>query len=147
LFPKLRFFLIQNVYLNFIKVRITGSKANIRMNKEDNNEIFDLQYLKKYANGDENFEKEIIGMFIEQFPKMLNQMRVAHKENNLKELYSIAHRSASHMNFIKVHKIVEDIEAIEKFSKDKTNLDDIPLLLNNIEEHANEAIQLLKEKI
>jgi HPt (histidine-containing phosphotransfer) domain-containing protein len=117
------------------------------MSIDDKNELFDLKYLKQYADGDESFEKEIISMFIEQFPIMVESMRQAHDKNDIKELYSFAHRSASHMNFIRVHSIVEDIETIEKNANEGINLDDIPLLLNNIEEKVKEVISVLKEKI
>jgi HPt (histidine-containing phosphotransfer) domain-containing protein len=61
----------------------------------NNLQTIDFNNLDSIINGDENFKKELIGIFLEQIPVFINNMNQFFIENKLEKLSREAHTAKS----------------------------------------------------
>ena len=61
----------------------------------DNLQSFDIEHLNDISNGDEDFKKELIGIFLEQIPEFVNNMNEFFDEKKFDKLAREAHTAKS----------------------------------------------------
>ncbi|HSH19610.1 MAG TPA: Hpt domain-containing protein [Draconibacterium sp.] len=61
----------------------------------NNLQSIDIEHLNEISNGDENFKKELIGIFLEQIPEFVNNMNQFFGENKFEKLAREAHTAKS----------------------------------------------------
>ncbi len=93
---------------------------------------YDLSFLNKLSNADENFIKDMILTFKRTSPKIVIKMEKYLKDNNYKALGNEAHRLIPGVSFLGAKKIEKDLAKIEKYVNENIKLDEIPSLLKNV---------------
>ncbi len=93
---------------------------------------YDLSFLNKLSNADENFIKDMILTFKRSAPKIVVKMEKYLKSGNYKALGNEAHRLIPGISFLGAKKIEKDLVKIEKYANENIELDKIPPLLRNV---------------
>jgi signal transduction histidine kinase/DNA-binding NarL/FixJ family response regulator/HPt (histidine-containing phosphotransfer) domain-containing protein len=142
-------------YLNIRQLSSSLSEiedCNIFFNNSttDNLEDFDhveLSALKELSNDDEEFEKEIIQFFVENFPKEIESLEAEVNSKNQKQIKFLVHKMKSPLGMFGLKKIKCKLEKIEKNCE--TNIDEALLefqnLCNNLKIIYEEFNSILKE--
>ncbi len=73
----------------------------------------DLNYLREFSGGNEAFEGEIISMFLEQMPKMYNELKQAYNNKNQELVKGYAHKMKSSVGVIGISSLIAILENIE----------------------------------
>ncbi len=106
----------------------------------DKEKKYDLSFLNKISDSDENFIKEMIVTFKNSAPDIVSQMGICVKDKKYSALSKHAHKFISGISFLGVKYIEEDLLKIEDSAKRKTNLDKIPELFENVKKKIDELI-------
>lgn len=75
--------------------------------------LYDLSSLNKISRGNTDFIKKMIGMFNEQVPKSVQEMKEALQQKDFTKLRSIAHKikpAIDNMGITSLHQVIRDIE-------------------------------------
>ncbi|HEY4797669.1 MAG TPA: ATP-binding protein, partial [Bacteroidia bacterium] len=103
--------------------------------------ITNLQYLKSLANGNQQFQNEMIDIFIKENPNEVSNLKKAIDEKNLEKMRASAHAMKSTLPFvgldIPLKKILEDMEA-------SSDLEKIHELFSIVESTCRQAAEELK---
>ena len=110
----------------------------------DNNlQTIDFNSLNSVANNDEDFVKELIGIFLEQIPVFVNNLNELFIQNNLEKLGREAHTAKSSVMIFGMTRTGKLLNQIEFWAEDK-NAQDIGRALKIVEKDLLQAeIELL----
>ena len=104
----------------------------------------DLTYLKDMADGDENFIREIIEIFLRNGPESLVLMREYALSGNHEKLKFVAHKLLPELTFVGILSAIPDVE---KISLESDQMNDLPIALNRVILIINSGIDELRKMI
>lgn len=104
----------------------------------------DLTYLREMAVGDEAFFKEIINIFIEDAPIMLNAIKESAESGDHDQLRLITHKLIPQLTFVGILSAIPDVKEINKESKE---MNDLTERIDRLTKLVNYSIENLKKMI
>lgn len=105
-----------------------------------------LAYLRTLSNGDEGFIKEMLALFIEQTPELLEKMTKYLELKDWKSLGTVAHKMKPSVMFVGLKEIEADLKRVEEYTTERINTENIPIILDKIKQVCVAAIDELKEE-
>lgn len=109
---------------------------------EANNEHIDLTYLKELSNGSNEFILQMISVFMAQTPEAIGDLEKHLDHKDWKALRAVAHKMKPSFSFMGIKELEPVIAAVEEYSKDETNLDELPAMISRIK---NICLESMKE--
>ncbi len=107
--------------------------------------VTNLDYLKELAKGDANFITEMIHIFLEENPEEIKTLELAIFENNYENIKSVSHHMKSTIPFVGIDLLIgKDLVDIEKLATEKTGIEAIKTLFENVKAVCNKAFDELK---
>jgi len=110
----------------------------------EQDKIYDLEYLRELADGDDEFIITMVNYFIENSPGAITRMKEKYKVEDYPELRNEAHKFSSNLNMMGLTEAIEKVEKIEDYAVKSVNLEEVPELLTGIEEICKIAVTELK---
>jgi len=104
----------------------------------------DLSYLKKMANGDDIFLKEMIALFIEDYPVMLKAIKDSAEAGDHDQLMLLTHRLIPQLTFVGILSAIPDVT---KINKDSREMDDLNERIAHLEEILSFSVEYLRKMI
>lgn len=101
--------LLEKIYFNTIETQLDPLKAKVFKSK-----LLNLEYLNKYAEGDQNFVNEMISLFIKTAPKQLKIILKSNDKNDIDTLEKEVHKLKSSLGLLGVDSALECVSFIEK---------------------------------
>lgn len=107
----------------------------------------DLTMLKKMADGNEQFIKDFISLFLETAPASIIGMQKALSEKDWNNLKNLAHKLKPSFNYLGILQLTEATSTIEHNIIKQNEMEVIPELVDQIVEISNIAFTELKKEI
>ena len=85
--------------------------------KDLSSSSYSLDYLEEYANGDKAFIQEIIRFFIDEIPKVIQDLEIAFNKSDLETIRMLAHKTNPQMAIMGLFTGVSLLEKIENNAK------------------------------
>ncbi|RNI28047.1 response regulator [Rufibacter immobilis] len=111
---------------------------------EANGVTVDLTYLKHFANGNTDFMQDILHLFIEQTPGQVQELAIAISAGNWPETRTIAHKIKPSLALVGIQKLEDLNYNIEQSALHLSNLDKLPLLVQQMTTLVNQSIAQLR---
>lgn len=112
----------------------------------ENKRIIDLTYLNEVGEGSTDFLKEMINIFLQEGPLMLEEMNKNLADKNWGALRGTAHKMKSTLDFTGVRVLKETIRNIEMYAKEQINLELLPELVTKVQNVCVKAFDELREE-
>jgi HPt (histidine-containing phosphotransfer) domain-containing protein len=112
-----------------------------------NKKIIDLSYLKQLSNGDNNFIKEMIEVFMVQTPEAMDNLQKHLLNNDWKMVRAVAHKIKPSMAFVGLNDIQKKMNTVEEYAETETHLDELPEMIEEIKVVIDRAMKELKEEM
>ena len=87
--------------------------------------MIDITYLKSLSEGNDDFVNEMLNIFAEDTPLLIQQMKAAVEKEDWKKVSQLAHKYRSPLALLGIKSIEELMNKIEYSAKEKTNLPEI----------------------
>lgn len=107
----------------------------------------DLTMLKKMADGNDQFIKDFITLFLETAPATIMGMQKALSEKDWIQLKNLAHKLKPSFNYLGIMQLTDAAATIEKNVVKQLDMEVIPTLVDQIVEISNIAFTELKNEI
>ncbi len=105
----------------------------------------DLTYLCKRTKANPELMMEMISLYLEQTPELVERMKKGFHEKNWDSLYSAAHKMIPSFSIMGIHKDYEDMaKRIQESADTRQNLDEVEGLVSQIETICSHACLELK---
>jgi len=88
---------------------------------EPKNEIYDSSKLKEVSGDDIDFEKEIIELFLDDFPRQMEKLEDAIRNMNKQDIHFCVHKMKSPLSMLGFTNILERLVEIEKMYDKETS--------------------------
>lgn len=118
--------------------------------KEENSDtqaLYDLSKLVMISRGDKKFIKKMIGLFIDQVPMGISEIKSAYTASDFSKIKSIAHRikpSIDNMGILSIKNEIREIESLAAENKSNSNMYE---LIQTVDKVINQVVDLLKNEI
>lgn len=111
-------------------------------------ETVNLSYLEEISGGDSSFQKELIGIFLNQIPEFMTNMNEFLAKNEIDNLAKEAHTAKSSVLIFMMDETGKTLKQIQLLAENNQT-EQIPLLLENVkkamERASSELTQYLEE--
>ncbi len=122
-------------------VSYTKKKTNI----SENYKYVDLTYIKSIGEGDNNFQNELIDIFKNQIPVLINQLSETLKSKDYKKLGEIAHKAKSSVAMLGIDTLKQDMETLENNAKTGINTEKYTDIVNRFIKISKEVLIEIKD--
>ena len=109
-----------------------------------NRHKIDLSYLQELSQGNKQFEKEMMELFIRQVPADLDLLENALTQNNYKNIQGFAHKIKSSLSIMMLEELREKFILIEKNGHEEHSTESSLNEIHSIKIRLTEVISLLK---
>jgi len=92
--------------------------------------VINLSYLNDIADGDKEFIREILGIFVDQMPGEEIRLREAIAAEDWQMVRNVAHKVKSSTGNLGIKKAYDNFAEIEERAQKKLNLDTLPALID-----------------
>ncbi len=114
-------FNIKDLHSKILKWINQSNETQIKETKDKNSEIMiNLTNLEELGNGDEEFIKQMVVIFLEDVPKYVEEMESLIQEENWEDAGKMAHKMKSSVKVLGADELVEELIKVEKL-KDEQN--------------------------
>jgi len=104
----------------------------------------DLTYLAGIAEGNKEFMKKMINVFLQQTPKMLTDMSTYLEEKKWAELRGVAHKMKPSLDFVGIHALKNTVKNLEKYASELVHLELVPEMVEEVKKTCESAMEELK---
>ena len=108
-----------------------------------NNKPFDLAELDRFSFGDEEFKKELIGIFAEQLPEFMGNLKLYFEKGEWENLAREAHTAKSSVLIFGMHNTGKMLKEIQTLAEVKVTAE-LPQLLQEVISDMKEVLEHLK---
>ena len=108
---------------------------------------FNFERLDAYVGGNEEVKDRLVGIFLRTAPDILKSINDSYKNNDLRTMSFFAHKFKSSIDIFNIEDLKTDIRNLEKFGKEKINLDKIPSLLEKLNQIIPKVIEQINSEI
>ncbi|WP_210490477.1 hybrid sensor histidine kinase/response regulator [Rufibacter aurantiacus] len=125
-----------------------GKEEEIDRSVDQAQEVrIDLSYLENFANGNVEFMRDILRLFIEQTPKLVQELTRAVSLSNWNETRTLAHKIKPSIALVGIRELEDLNNTIEQFALNRTNTEQIPALVQQMVLLVNRSVQQLKKEL
>jgi PAS domain S-box-containing protein len=111
------------------------------------NKLYDLSMVQSVSGGDEGFIKKMVALFIETVPQNMDELVKAVQNENWDQVAKTAHKLKSTVDSMGIKSIRQEIRTVEANAKAKTQVEEIPQLVDKVGSVIHECIGQLKAEI
>jgi len=108
--------------------------------------LYSLDQLKALASGDQAFVDKMVDMFIHMAPESVDRMINALADDNLEDLGAAAHKVKPSIDMMGIVSLKQKIRDLEQWGKNRTNVEMIPGLLDEVINTLNDVVQQLRNR-
>ncbi len=130
-----------------IVIKSTKNIAPKKTNKKIKFKYVNLSYLESIGEDDSEFQNELIKIFKEQIPVLVQQLTENLENKNYTELGAIAHKAKSSVAMLGITELKNDMETLEINTKNKKNIEDYPKLVQRFIDISNEVLLEIKDLV
>ncbi len=102
---------------------------------------YDLSFLKRISNEDQAFILDMLETFRKTAPGIISRMELHIRKKKYDALSREAHRFIPGISFLGAKDLEKELVDIEKYSKNKENVELIPNLIDSVKKNVNTLIQ------
>jgi HPt (histidine-containing phosphotransfer) domain-containing protein len=103
--------------------------------------------VQSVSGGDESFIKKMVALFIETVPQNLEELSKATTAENWDQVAKTAHKLKSTVDSMGIKSIKQEIRTVEANAKQKTQIEEIPALVEKIGAVIHDCIGQLQAEI
>lgn len=106
--------------------------------------LTDLAFFKQNSFGDESLYKELLEIFVNTTPEMVQQLKTAAEHNNFAVMAKTAHKLKSNVQSVGLEKVYLHLNKLEQIEEQPLNKKEIDLLLSEIVDLCGHAVSEVK---
>ena len=138
---------MKNVQPILKKIKISNQKKSKEpTEKRQKNQLFSLSKLKTLSQGSPEFVDNMIQVFITELPESLRLLENHMKNKSYDRIRAVAHIIKPSINIMEIESVETSIQQLEDYASSKTNLEQIPALVQEVIDTCNKTILQLHKR-
>jgi len=108
--------------------------------------LYNLIQLNELSGGNDDFVNKMVQMFIDLAPETLDNINIGLAEGDLDRVGAAAHKIKPSLDMMGIVVLKAKIRALEGNAKNRTNVDDIPNLVEDVSNTLKAVIAQLRAR-
>lgn len=117
------------------------------LEKELAEPVYDLSKLESISRGDQSFMKKVLGIFVDQTPSAVEEIKFTASSGDYETMGKIAHRIKPSLDNLGIKSMYQIIRDIEKYEENGTDPQGLKLQIEQLETTVNTVVEDIKKKI
>ncbi len=113
----------------------TTTEASV---KSSATKLTNLSFLREMSD-DDAFIKEFVTLFLQNIPVSVTDLEEGLRDKDYEKIRMAAHKMKPSLNYVGLKNTYEVVAKIEKFAKEKSNLEDLPAMIKQVSDECNIA--------
>jgi PAS domain S-box-containing protein len=134
------------LYNKIVSLLPEGTKNVISVTKTTKG-LYDFSKLQQISNGNKDFEKKLMGVFVDTVPESLGKLRLACESGNMENLSATAHKLKTTINAMGIEQLKGPIQNLEDSANAKKEIKLVSQLSNQIIDTLEDIVNEFKEKL
>lgn len=131
---------VENEFLSIIS-------NSIMSQKEHKTTMYNLRMLQDISGGNHDFINQMIELFCDQTPKLVNEMQEAYHQKNYVRMGEIAHKIKPSIDQLEITGVKDKIRIVENCGKKNELDDDFDITFTFVADHLNLVVKELGDTI
>jgi HPt (histidine-containing phosphotransfer) domain-containing protein len=110
----------------------------------NSNKLFDLSNLDEMLGGDRQAMLQMVKIFLQATPESLTELNNCFDKSDLDGVSKLAHKLKSSIDIFSIEEIKNDIRRMENLARENVNTEEIPALMEKVNNILNEAIEQVR---
>ena len=106
--------------------------------------LYSLEYLETLSGGNREFMGQLVAVFISTVPESIDLMNKHYQEQAYNDLGLEAHKLKSSIATVQIPELIEDVKTIEAIGKSASGIEQLPALMEKLNDILPRAIEELK---
>ncbi len=107
--------------------------------------LYDLSMMQAVSNGNTDFVRDIINLFLETIPEDLKALVAAGEVSAWNDIARIAHKLKSAVEHMGIHSLADTIRRLERVTDEHADLQQVPALIARVNDTMTAVFTQLKE--
>lgn len=130
-----------------LKSRVTADEADDSFIVNSNNgALYNLSLLEDISKGNRTLIAQMVRVFVNQIPIAMFNIKTAYNNNNLSEVYSIAHSIKPNIDSLNIVSLKDNIRRIESFAGQGKNGNELKGLIGILDNTLLKVVHELQRK-
>ena len=108
---------------------------------------YSLDLLRDMMSNDEEEVDKMIRIFLDTAPEILSKLNEGLANNDMQQVYLYSHKLKSSIDIFHITELADLIRELEKNSKDKINIENIPTQIEKVNEIINDVLKGISKEI
>ena len=108
---------------------------------------YSLDLLRDMMSNDEEEVDKMIRIFLDTAPEILSKLNEGLANNDMQQVYLYSHKLKSSIDIFHITELTDLIRELEKNSKDKINIENIPTQIEKVNEIINDVLKGISKEI
>jgi len=109
--------------------------------------LYNLSMIQEISHGNNDFVKKMMMLFIDTMPPAIDEIKTHLSNRDWNSLGAIAHKIKPSIDTMGIDILKEDIRSVERYGKEMTQLDELPALVDKVEQVIAKIIEDLKAEL
>lgn len=105
---------------------------------------YNVERIRLFVGDDQEMMQKMVGIFLNNTPKMLGIIRKSLNEKDYHTLQFISHKLKTSIDHFSIETLTSDIRKIEKCAKKEIDLESLPSLIDKLELELQETMAEIK---
>ncbi len=133
--------------LKLIIYSVIGKQENAKMKQTPVAKVTDLTYLREMSDGNEDFFREFITLFLQNAPVSLDEIDSGIKTGDWEKIRQASHKLKPSLSYVGMKEMNAKTATMEEYAKTKTHLELIPVMAAEVRAACEKAFAELEKEI
>lgn len=135
------------LYNKILSLLPEESKMAITSNQKPTAGIYDFSKLHQISNGNKDFEKKLLAVFIDTVPESIDKLRASCMDGNTENISKTAHKLKTTINAMGIEQLKAPIQNLEDAANAKRDIKDLTSLATKIMDTLGEILDEFRAKL
>lgn len=121
--------------------------ANSQSSSQATTKLTSLSFLNEMSGGNADFIKEFLSLFLTNIPVSIDELEEGLKHKDFEKIRQSAHKMKPSLNYVGLKDTYETVATLEKYAREKSNLEDYPAMIKKISDECSVACIELESEL
>jgi len=107
-------------------------------------DTYNLQKLEKMMGGNKEHVRQMVQMFVQETPALIDEMRQAQTASDITSLGKLAHKVKSSLDILDLQKLAKAARQIEKIARESSNDQDVSSLVDAFVQEIQQVVDSIQ---
>ena len=136
--------LLEKILTNLHELPVQTRSLPVSQAPKQAADTYNLQKLEKMMGGNKEHVRQMVQMFVQETPALIDEMRQAQTASDITSLGKLAHKVKSSLDILDLQKLAKAARQIEKIARESSNDQDVSSLVDAFVQEIQQVVDSIQ---